>query len=237
VEAEERYRQALSLLEKLAGDLPRVPKCRSRWAATLHNLALLLRFRPFLYRVARLNQGPLASSALLVLQPKEALTEARQCYREAIDRQQEALKLATTNELKALPFPHETRNYRTFLREYYRGWVEASVELGDHAAAVKAAREMAHNLDDGVDYRDAACSTARSVALAEKDPQLLEDQRKQLAQNYVRQALDLLQKAVAKGIKPEELTNDRLAPLRPYGDFQQLLRQLKGRGKPNSPLR
>jgi tetratricopeptide (TPR) repeat protein len=117
---------------------------------------------------------------------------------------------------------------------YYRNnlWVLADCRLGlaDHARLATTADELARfSYDPANDTYNAAGFLGRCVTLAEKDTQLAEPRRKELAQSYAARATLLLQQAVARGYKDQaHIKKDpHLEPLRGRDDFKKLLADLE----------
>jgi hypothetical protein len=71
------------------------------------------------------------------------------------------------------------------------------------------------------------------VTLVNKDAQLGEANRKELAQKYADRALALVRQAIARGFKDaERMQKDpRLEPLRTREEFKKLLAKLEGKTK------
>jgi serine/threonine protein kinase len=101
-------------------------------------------------------------------------------------------------------------------------------QLTDHVRLAAAADELAGIRYDPVnDYFNAASCLCRCVALAERDMQLTEPQRRELVQKYTDRALALLQDAVAHGYKNlAQLKHPAFAILRERAEFKKILADL-----------
>ena len=246
-EAEAAYRDALALQQQLVDQFPSRPDYRQELAGSHNNLGLLLHATGRLkeaeaaYRDAlalkqqlvdqfpdqpdRRNElaGTLGNLALLRLQQKE-FAQARQLLNEARPHHQAALTANPTNP-----------DYRKFFRNNREIMCYVLLGLGEHAAAVQEAHELARfGYDPPTDTYIAACFIARCIKLAEQDQQLAEAERRKLADDYADQAMTLLRQAVERGWKnaAHMEKDDDLAPLRGREDFQKLLAELTAKGTP-----
>jgi serine/threonine-protein kinase len=241
-ESVDAYRRAIALKEKLVTDAPQAPAYRHSLAATCYDLGnqyretrrpgeaeqAYLRARDLLDRLAAEAPKAAAPRALLgavlnnladVVQGRGESEEACKLLKAAIGHQRAALALEPRNQLS-----------RQHLRNHYANLTRALLELGDHAAAARAAAELPQASPRG--WREnplAAEFLTRCAALAEKDSRLAEDQRRELAQDYAGRAVDLLRQAVAKGFKDMEYLkkSSKLRALRGREDFKQLVRDLE----------
>jgi eukaryotic-like serine/threonine-protein kinase len=140
--------------------------------------------------------------------------EARRLIEESIAETQAALERNP-----------EQPDYRKELRNEYQDLAETLVQLGDHAAAVQAARNLAAVFPERAqDSYYAACFVARCARLAQKDPDT--------AHRYVAQALALLRQAVASatpGLKRLPDEKHVFEPLASHAEFAGLLRELEAR--------
>jgi tetratricopeptide (TPR) repeat protein len=122
--------------------------------------------------------------------------------------------------------------YRQFLRNHYWLLADVLVQLKDHAAAARAAGELPTVIPEGgEEYFRAAGFLARCVPLAEKDADLTDARRKELATTYADEALKRLREAVDRGWKNvQPLNNEKtFDSLRKREDFRKLLRDLEGK--------
>jgi hypothetical protein len=104
--------------------------------------------------------------------------------------------------------------------------------LADHARLATTADELARFAYDPVnDTYMAACCLCSCVKLADKNDQLAEASRRELAQGYADRALMLLRQAVARGFKDTAHMNRNpdFEPLRARDDFRKLLADLEGK--------
>jgi eukaryotic-like serine/threonine-protein kinase len=107
--------------------------------------------------------------------------------------------------------------------------VDCFLRQGKHAEAAEAALDMGRQFTTVQAHRRAAGALARCVTLAEKDTNLPEDNRNELARQYGGQAVELLRQAVAAGqLSTKELrTAPLFSPLRTRADFRQLIAKLE----------
>jgi tetratricopeptide (TPR) repeat protein len=155
--------------------------------------------------MVRLNQGD--------------LPEAQQLLARAIVHQRAALKVNPRNPV-----------YREFLSNHIAVLADVQARRGLHTAAVESALELAnHRKENAEDAYDAACVIARCVPLAEQDPTIADDKRRELAQLYGEQAITLLRDAMTRGYKDVEhlKQDDDLASVRKRTDFQKLLTEME----------
>jgi hypothetical protein len=107
--------------------------------------------------------------------------------------------------------------------------------MGEHGAAVVAASELLEAaVEPANDAYNAACFLARCVPLAEKDKQLADAKRKELARAYADKALAALRQAIQGGYKDvAHMKKDPdLAAVRDREDFKKLLTELEAAAKP-----
>jgi len=247
-EAEKSFNQGIALLAELEKENPQEPAYWGEQIIQLENLIILLsdleRFEDAAkssLRVVALrkkladasptvaaNRSEVGQSlhnlaGFLLEQRKRA--DARKYLREAIREQAKAVAL------DAQPA------YRQRLCLHYLGLIEVAFSTGDHAEAAQAVAELVKAVPAEVaDYPRGAALLARCVALAGKDEKLAEGKRKELAKRYGDQALDLLQKAIARGYKDVIYLRDSrdLEPLRSRDDFKKILSDLETRTKRTS---
>ena len=121
-------------------------------------------------------------------------------------------------------------DYRKELRNEYQDLAWTLVQLGDHAAAVQAARDLAGVFPGRAqDSYYAACFVARCVPLAGGD--------RDAARRYVEQAVALLRKAAdtaSPGLKRLPDEQQVFQPLAAHPEFGTVMRDLRARasGKP-----
>jgi serine/threonine protein kinase len=122
-------------------------------------------------------------------------------------------------------------------RRYYRNntveLAAALIHLGDHAAAVRKADELAGlNVFPIDDTYNAACYVASCIPLAQKDAKLGEMKRQELSADYASRSIALLKQAVAKGYNdaPHMTKDPDLDVLRGREDFKKLIAELEKKG-------
>jgi serine/threonine-protein kinase len=246
-EAEGVFRDALALKKQLADDYPTVSQYRQDLGRSYCNLGILLKTtgRPKEAEAAFGDaiavqkqlvaefatvadyQGQLANTmtglAELARDGKEFL-QARQLLEQA--------RLYNQAALKAYP---NSPYHRAVRRETRQLLAATLLDLGEHAAAAEAALDLARGaIDAANDTYGAACLLSRCASLAEKDTQLPEVRRKELARSYSDQAVDLLRQAVGKGYRDAAhlKTDSDLDVLRSREDFQELLATAAPPSKP-----
>ena len=106
---------------------------------------------------------------------------------------------------------------------------ELANAAGDHVALARTARRLqAHTASKSQGGFNAARFLARAAVLAAGDANTAEPQRKELTDEYGRDAVVALQAAVAAGFKDaERLRGDAFARLRERDDFRKLLTGLE----------
>jgi hypothetical protein len=159
---------------------------------------------------------------------RKAYDTARRMYEEAFPHHQAALK--------ANPAHPE---YRRTFRNNRAGLAQALLELGDHGAVALAISQFLKSpvdphVDPASDTYNAACCLARCVPLVEKDKQLPDSKRNELARVYADKALAALRQAIHFGFKDAaHMEKDQdLDPLRNRHDFKKLLMDLGTKAKP-----
>jgi serine/threonine protein kinase/tetratricopeptide (TPR) repeat protein len=160
------------------------------------------------------------------LMEQDKLTEARELLEQAIQHQEAALGADRKNP-----------DYRENLRNHCWSLAATLVRLGDHAGAARAATRLPEILPDGrEEYLRAAIFLAMCVPLAEKDAQLPEDKRKDLAREYGDRAAALVRQAVARGYRDRKglEKNSVWEPIRSHDDFRKALQELD-EARPKEP--
>jgi tetratricopeptide (TPR) repeat protein len=156
-----------------------------------------------------------------LLRKDGAIEEARQHY-----------ALAVEHELKVLQAVPNSAKHAGSLFELYHGLGDMALLRKDHAGAAEAADKLAQvRPDNAADAELAARFFGRCVRLAEKDLQLSETERVNLAQSYADRAMEHLRETVRRGYgKVASLKSlAALDPLRDRPDFQQLVQELEAR--------
>jgi serine/threonine protein kinase/Flp pilus assembly protein TadD len=117
--------------------------------------------------------------------------------------------------------------------------LEANKDLrGAIAAYARAAKLTSEQPRAGpnhwTDFLSAAALLAKCATLAEKDGRLAPEKRSDSAEQYARQAVDMLRQAIANGYKDTSALRQApaLAVLRSREDFQKLLAEFEGKAKP-----
>jgi tetratricopeptide (TPR) repeat protein/tRNA A-37 threonylcarbamoyl transferase component Bud32 len=155
-----------------------------------------------------------------VLYLKKRLSDSLEPLGEAVRHDQAALKADAQNA-----------RYRQLLCDHSLTQARLLAEVPDHAAAARAVTDLAKVAPPGwPDYGEAAAVLASCIRLAEKDAQLPEARRKELADEYAGQTVALLQQAAASGYRDASnfvQTNASFAPLRSRDDFKKVLAELK----------
>ena len=144
-------------------------------------------------------------------------------YEEALPNHQAALKANPRHPA-----------YRQFFRNNRQGLSQTLIDLGEHSAAAVAASQLLEAaVDPPNDAYKVACFLALCVPLAEKDKQLSDVKRKELAQSYGDKAMAALRQAIQNGFKDAaHMKKDTdLDALRGREDFKKLLGDLKANTK------
>src|SRR5262249_1112613 len=112
------------------------------------------------------------------------------------------LEEARTHYQAALEANPRNPMYRSFYRDSLETMARCLVGLGAPGRLAPTAEELARFAQDlPKDPFLAACLTCHCVGLAEKDSQLPEDRRQDLALGYANRGMALLRQAVARGFK------------------------------------
>ena len=104
----------------------------------------------------------------------------------------------------------------------------AQIGLGEHAQVAAAANVIGDRFPNVFDDYLWAEQLARCIPLAEKDPQMPQDERDRLAREYADRSIALLRSAQQKKSKdlPKIHTQPAFQPLRGRADFQKLLAEV-----------
>ncbi len=245
-QAEEPYRQTLELRKQIVAQAGAVPRYRQELAESYHNLAHVLHVtrRPEAaesgWRDALDVWKQLAVDLPLVPDYQDGLAGAltslakldnqRRDFDAAVARLENA-GLHIQAALKSRPTDH---GFRQSYRDLLVAVAQSRLGLADHARLATAADDLARfGYDPANDTYDAACLVCRCMTLADKDAQLAEARRKELAQSYADRALALLRQAVARGFKDvARMKKDAdLEPLRTREEFKKVLAELEGKTK------
>ncbi|MDG3005218.1 serine/threonine-protein kinase [Paludisphaera mucosa] len=236
------YRDAASTTLRLSDDFPAVAPYRQLLARARLNMAeqlaledkneeaeaLLAAALPLVERLHAEAPGSPAYLTGLVatLVRMGAVAEARKDYPRALAYLERAdrLRAETPGLLARDPAgPLAEESLLTYLSQ-------VRLDLGDHAAAVVSADELAGlaGPNKALSAYNAGCYYSRASALAAKDPALPPDRRSALAEEYALRAVAHLRTAFSRGFHDRDLiTNDAdLAPLRDRRDFQDVMTRL-----------
>jgi serine/threonine protein kinase/tetratricopeptide (TPR) repeat protein len=245
-EAEKAFRRNLDRWERLIPKTPGTPRYRDRLARDTFNLGYLLEThgRPRdgeqLYRRSAAGYQRLAEEyptvpsyhtnlayvlrGLGMLIRGRDLRESCRLLEQAIEQWRLARKAAPRD-----PGLREALGRTYGLLASYR------VDLGAHREAASAAAQVPPDFTGpGTGYSFQATILAQCVPLAEKDPELTEDQHRQQALAYADQAMQLLRQAVKRGHKDVNFLrkDPGLESLRRREDFQKLLGELAPEARP-----
>jgi tetratricopeptide (TPR) repeat protein/tRNA A-37 threonylcarbamoyl transferase component Bud32 len=236
--AEEAYREALSIRKRLVAEHPLVVEHAIGLASSYGNLGRLMsdEEKP----EAALDWFALAVRTLedaLQKEPRE--TKAREFLIIALWTRADVLsrrgRRAETLSDWDRALSLDTGKYRIGLRF---GRAVALARQGNHARATAEVEEIAGEKSAMGDTQyNAACVYALSSTAVQKDADLTESQRNELAEQYAVHAVSLLHKAHAAGHfgEPASVANLKkdadLAPLRERDDFKKLLAALEEKAK------
>ena len=150
---------------------------------------------------------------------------ARKHVDQAMQHQRLAWKLASDANRQVV---------REDMRRTLYALAQTLISQGNHAPLVETAKQHAA-LERATLFEayDAARLIGVAIGLAMKDSKLDKEQRQETVDRYGRQAVALLQTAMARGLDdPARLSEESdLAPLRSRPDFQELVRQLRANKK------
>ena len=119
---------------------------------------------------------------------------------------------------------------RPAVYQSYIGLAQIAIAAGDHASLAELGQSHANLVPDrAADLFDAAKLTALAVPLAARDAKLSADLQRETSEIYARQAMELLRRAHAKGMRDAKAVRDEpdLAPLRTRADFEELLKSME----------
>jgi serine/threonine protein kinase/tetratricopeptide (TPR) repeat protein len=244
VEAEKALRRAVTLREKLTADFPRVAKYRQELARTYGDLGNLLRAaeRTAEAEAAWRSAGDLweqlaaafpetpdfQNELARMLGTRAAVHVQRKEFAAAVA----LLEQARPHNLAALEAGPKNEISRRFYHNTLATMTQCHWALGDHARLAAAVEELVRlDYKPASDPFNAAICLSRCIMLIDKDGQLAEGRRKELAQKYADRALALLRQAVARGFKDAARIkeNPSFQPLRERDEFQKLLVDMRTR--------
>jgi serine/threonine protein kinase/tetratricopeptide (TPR) repeat protein len=245
-EAETAYRDALTIQEHLATGFPNVPDYRRSAGLTHYNLGSLLS------KTGRPKEAETSIGNALAMQ-KQLVADFPKVPDYQNDLANTLAKLASVHQLRrefavavsvfeqarphrqaALKGNPANAAFRQDFRDDLKVLAENYVALADHARLATTADELAaFAYEPATDTYTAASFLSRCVLLAEKDAQLVEAKRKELAQNYADRAMTMLRRAVARGYKDvAHMKKDAdLDALRGREDYKKLIAELEARQK------
>jgi tetratricopeptide (TPR) repeat protein len=163
----------------------------------------------------------LSSLARLLQDGKKDVAGARRLLEEALPHHQAAFQ--------ANPSRFE---YRLLYSQSLQRLAAVLLRLGEHSLAAAQAEALTQVTPDAAhDLYNSACYLSRCLPLAEKDEQLPEARRRQLAGEYGDRAMSLLRQAVEKGYRDvAQMKKDSdLDPLRARDDFRSFLASLEAK--------
>ena len=227
--------EALDLYSQHVREFPRDVGNHHQLAATWHSVGTVV-FRQKNYTKAEEAFG----QALAILEPLSAKAPAVPAYRRDLANTRahlgKTLLASGRSEGAARAFAQALAGWRELVAaepgssDYRNGLAETLAEMGHHEGAVKEAAELVRiGQGQAASFYDAADVLAVCVRTVLADTSVPEAQRRELAQGYADQAMDLLRKAIAKGYQGIELLkNDPdLDSLRCRDDFKKLLSELE----------
>jgi serine/threonine protein kinase/tetratricopeptide (TPR) repeat protein len=144
------------------------------------------------------------------------------------------LEQARPHHQAALKAERENPKYRQYYHNTLLTLVGCYGSLADHAKVALTADELARlGYEPANDAFVAASIMCRCVKLADKDAQLDENKRRELAQVYANRALALLRQAVESGFTDAaKMRQDpSLEPVRTREEFRKLLAELEGKSE------
>jgi tetratricopeptide (TPR) repeat protein len=243
---EKLIREALSHRQQLSRDFPSVLAYRQELALTHQNLAALLATDKKFAEAEKEcllgleMQRKLAADFPGVAEFQASLAgmldnlAALHLNQDRLDKALEALKEAQTRH----PNAGDGGPARLLLRKHHLTRADtllriAEKDAGKHTEAAASAAELARlGADSAEDQRLAGVILARCTALVARDTKLADAERKPLAENYARRAVEMLGRAVQLGWSNavELRTAAVYVPLRSRADFQKLLAELDKKG-------
>ena len=220
-QAADHYHQAVTLLEKIA-----VSNCRPVYQS---DLGVALNYQALLLRRQSQQLTPLLGPDVVLhtaagnpwggigvaIHKQDILLQARACLLRAISCQEIARKADPYNQF----FP-------SLLIKHYNDLITIQLYLSDHQGMAQSARAIAAiSPERPAEYVTAAACLARAIPLAQADVRMTPAERREVVENYAREAIRMLEAGLARGFsKGEELkTRPEYQPLRRRPDFQRLI--------------
>jgi tetratricopeptide (TPR) repeat protein len=239
--AELAYKESLALRERLASEFAGTPDYHQKLAVTRLNLALLLESRNPMVAKQIYHQALEGQESLLSLfpdVPEYRLTLGRTFYSLAgihfkqgeLAAARRLLEQAIPHHRAALEFNRRNQAGREYLRDDYGVLTVVLVQLKEHEAATKTARELPKLVpDQATEYLRAAAFLAQCVELVTKDERLATFERELRAKQYGGEAAAVLLEGVQAGLirDPAVLDQASFRTLKAHPDFQRLLSRLR----------
>ena len=116
--------------------------------------------------------------------------------------------------------------FPSLLIKHYNDLITIQLYLSDHQGMAQSARAIAAiSPERPAEYVTAAACLARAIPLAQADVRMTPAERREVVENYAREAIRMLEAGLARGFsKGEELkTRPEYQPLRRRPDFQRLI--------------
>jgi serine/threonine protein kinase/tetratricopeptide (TPR) repeat protein len=243
-EAETAFHDALELRKKLVEEFPRVQKYRRELALSYTDLGNLLQRQKkdaeSAWRDALPLWQQLATDAPKVADYQNELAGTLGKLAALHNQRGEfvaavvLLDQARPHQQAAVTASPKNPKYLLYSRNNLITLAQSHRNLADHVQLAMTADDLARlGNDPANDAYFAACILCTCVTLAEKDAQLDEVRRRELAQTYADRALALLRQAVVSGFKDAAhiKTNRDLEPLRAREEFRKLLADLEEKTK------
>jgi tetratricopeptide (TPR) repeat protein/tRNA A-37 threonylcarbamoyl transferase component Bud32 len=249
-EAVQAYRNAIRLNAKLAAELPKVPGYRFELARSHFRLGGLLR------TMNRPREAEAADrEALRLFRALAAADQESDVYRHFLAgslvnfswwhqrrgesaEAQRMLEEALPHHRTAIHAKPRSREYRTFLCTNRINLARLFLVKGQHAGVAEAVGQLAEAAQAAaaetgatfpVDLMWGAAYLARCASLVEKDAQLPDDRRAELARSYAERAVATLRLALEHGYRDAAKlkTDSHFASLLSRPDFQELVAGLE----------
>jgi thiol-disulfide isomerase/thioredoxin len=243
-QARQAYEEAIALRKQLVKDFPLNPIHRYRTASYHFALADLLdewgkaKEAENFYRLALKDQEQLVEDQPAQAPFREDLLRSAGSLAVLLDpsRPEEARQLL---ERILRAERDEARTKPAYLTRVVNSGYDLAAHLrarGRHADLARLAADLTREFStSGEIHYHATCYAARAVKALDLDKALAPAERARLADTYVRQAVELLRRAVQLGWKDRQhmFLDGDLDPLRPRQEFRDLLAELDRRiGRP-----
>jgi thiol-disulfide isomerase/thioredoxin len=237
------YRQALALEDRLAQEVPRDPDCRRRSARYRFDLANVLE------DAGKRTDAEQTYRQALDVQEKLTAEHSQQPFQHAAlgeyagglasllaaDKPAEAqrhLEQSLRAHRRAAELGRNSREYRSNLRETYLDLEALLKQAGRHAALPGLAAELRRDFpNDANETYNAACFLADAARAVQQAKDVAAAERQRLADDYGRQSVSLLDKAIKEGFTDRthiDIDSD-LDPVRGRKDYRDLRADLDKR--------